>query len=970
MTISPSLVSKFPDAAAPPRWSLWRACFLVALGLSFAGSPRAWAQDAPLVSHFTRKAPHIDGQVGWGEWQGAQQLQFEHGVISFLNDDARLYLLIDVLAQTDFDPDDYIYLTVDVDGDGKITPGRDLNFTLDPATREIRPQLYLGPGEWTGLARETSSGKGDTFDAFLADNSLRADLPKTVIASRHRVWELAIDLGEIGNRAGGKVRLGVRVASPKMQFAEDLPRGFTQDFSRLIQVNLSQFLPFFSGDPNAVISLQGDPLEVTQAVQNRQNTLPLVQDKTTVARVYLNVSGTSAAQPVWVYLYGKRGGVNLPGSPLSKFVDVPTTVDRNRLADTPWFQLPASWVSGTVDFRVKFRTTLGDQATSAATTITFAPKNVPTYWVVPINTGSAASPTLISDAEITSQQNYLKALYPLPDVNFVRKSWTAVGTTTIDNTITKLRDYYNQAVIAWIFGLIFSGGNPPFDLPSQIYGATPSGGGISDPVWCGGFGFVARGYRGSSLEGTMAHEINHNLDRDTSGTWGHHTPFGCGASGADPAWPYPNAQVQEVGFDTRAPIDADNVVPPTFPDIMSYCQSGASPTKWITPYRWNNLFNRFPTIPSVSAAALPPAPLADFPTVYYISGYLFPDGTGQLRPAFMQVGIPTDPIAKGEYAIDLLDSAGRLLRSIPFMGSFVDVEGEKVDRFYFDYQIPSVKGTAQIVLRHGRRTLSTIKASANLPVVKVKSPNGGETWEGVQTIAWSADDADGDALSFSVLYTPDDGATWFPVAAALNQQKYQVDTSALPGGVRARIRVVVSDGFNTSQDDSDATFTVVNKPPQPRIVQPQPDTFLAAGDTICFQAEAVDLEDGALPDSSFFWLDGQTVFGIGPKVLATLPEGDHKITLVTVDSQGLVTQTDLPVAVHPDSGIQLKAERLGDGSVRLSWPSGLNTVLQSAPAVTGLFRASGLPVKIDGPTEFAIVPKGSKTSFYRILIGL
>ena len=951
------------------RGPAWLACWLMALGLSFGGTSRILAQPAPLVSSFTRKPPTIDGQVGWGEWQGAQQFQFQHGVISFLNDNARLYLLIDVLGQTDFDPNDYIYVTVDVDGDGKITPRRDLNFTLNPSTREIRSQLYLGPGEWTGLLPETSSGKGETFDAFLADNSLRADLPKAIIASRHRVWEVALDLGEIGSRAGGKVRLGIRVASPKMQYTEDLPKGFTRDFSSLIQVDLSRFLPLFLGDPNAVISLQAGPLEITQAVQNRQNTLPLVQDKTTVVRTYFNVSGTSAAQPVWVYLYGKRGGVDLPGSPLTKYVDLPITVDRTRLSDTPWFQLPASWVSGTVDFRVRFRTTLGAQDTSAATTVTFTPKSIPTFWVVPINTGSTASPTLVSDAEITSQQNFLRAMYPLPEVNFVRKSWTAVGATTVDNTITKLRDYYNQAAFAWILGVIFGGG-PPFDLPTQIYGATPSGGGISDPVWCGGYGNVARGYRGTSLEGTMAHEINHNLDRDTSGTWGHHTPFGCGASGADPAWPYANANVQEVGFDTRAPIDADNVVPSTFPDIMSYCQSGASPTKWITPYRWNNLFTRFPTVSSASAAPAPAPLLAQFPTVYYISGNLFPNGTGQLRPVFVQLGMPTDPIAKGEYAIDLLDAFGRSIQSIPFMASFVDVEGEKVDRFYFDYQIPAVKGTAQIALRHGRQVLSTIKVSANVPVVKVKSPNGGEVWRGVETIEWAAEDADGDALTFNVLYTADDGASWIPVAAALKKPSLQVDSATLPGGAKARIRVVVTDGFNTSEDDSDATFTVANKPPQPRIIQPQPDTFLAAGDTICFQAEAVDLEDGALPDSAFFWLDGQTLFGIGPKVLASLPEGDHQITLVTVDSQGLVTQAGLPVAVRPDSGVRLNAERLGDGSVRLSWPSGLKTALQSAPAVTGPFRESGLPVKIDGPTAFAVVPRASKTSFYRILIGL
>jgi hypothetical protein len=563
------------------------AAWLLALTftLNFAVSPIAQAQGG-LASRFTRKPPRLDGQVGWGEWEGANVFSFEHGFVAAMNDDTRLYLLIDVLGQTSDDPQDYFWVSFDVDRDGAITPRKDLNFTLDADTRSLRYQQYLGPGEWSSLFPETDSGKGQAFNSFLADQSTRVDFPKSVVTSRHRVWELGIDLAEIGAQPGGQARLGLRIASPRLQFIDEVPAGFSRDFKSLIPVDLARFvLPIPVGDSNAVISLASNPLEVTQAIQNRFNTLPLVQDKTTVARLYLNVSGTTQAQPLWVYLYGKRGGIDLPGSPLTKLVTVPTSVNRTHLADTPWFVLPASWGSGTVEFKVKFRTTFGAQTTSGPINLTFTPKVVPTFWVVPINTGSASSPVLASDAEILSQQSYLETVYPLADVTFVRKSWTAVGPTTVANTIAGLRTYYNTAVVAWIFGLLFTGSSP-FDLPMQIYGLTPSGGGISDPVWCGGFGYVARGYRGSSLEATMAHEINHNLDRDPAGTWGHHTPFGCGATGPDPSWPYANANIQEVGFDTRSPIDADHVVPQNFPDVMSYCQSGALPTKWVSPYRW------------------------------------------------------------------------------------------------------------------------------------------------------------------------------------------------------------------------------------------------------------------------------------------------------------------------------------------------------------------------------------------------
>ena len=58
-------------------------------------------------------------------------------------------------------------------------------------------------------------------------------------------------------------------------------------------------------------------IEVTQAIQDRDNTLPLVADKRTVARLYADVNGVGSVQPSIVYLYSSSGGNDLPGSPLA-----------------------------------------------------------------------------------------------------------------------------------------------------------------------------------------------------------------------------------------------------------------------------------------------------------------------------------------------------------------------------------------------------------------------------------------------------------------------------------------------------------------------------------------------------------------------------------------------------------------------------------------------------------------------------
>jgi hypothetical protein len=346
---------------------------------------------------------------------------------------------------------------------------------------------------------------------------------------------------------------------------------------------------------------------------------------------------------------------------------------------------------------------------------------------------------------------------------------------------------------------------------------------------------------------------------------------------------------------------------------------------------------------------------AQIQTVYYISGFANRKGTGQLRPVFVQPGFPMEPPVPGEYSLELLDANGRSLLSLPFFVTFVDVEGIETDSFYFDFQIPAREGTAEIQLRHGRTLLDTIRISKNAPTVAVRSPNGGEQWKGAQTIEWTAEDADRDALTFNILYTPNDGETWIPVASGIQRNTYDLDTDTLPGGTQARIRVVATDGFNTSQDDSDAVFTVVNKAPQPRIVQPRPTQTWLAGDLIRFQADPGDLDDASLPETSMFWFDGPRLFGIGPKVEAAFPEGAHEVTLYVMDSQGLMSQTTMPLTVLADSGIRLQALRLKDGSIRLSWPAAVRGTLETARDPAGSYKDAGLPVTIEGDEAVVLI---------------
>jgi hypothetical protein len=387
----------------------------------------------------------------------------------------------------------------------------------------------------------------------------------------------------------------------------------------------------------------------------------------------------------------------------------------------------------------------------------------------------------------------------------------------------------------------------------------------------------------------------------------HDNNWGCGASGPDASWPRPpnNDNTREVGFDTRLPWASASVVPSTFPDVMSYCQSSGTPTKWIAPYRWQNLFSAFAP-PALSSDALRAQVQANPQNYYYITGRLNRDGTGKLDPVLVQPGIATEDASPGDYAIELQDANGGVIgKPLSFTASFIDVEGDLRDTVFFNFQIPEQPGVAKIVLKKGSQVLDTITQSSHPPTVSVTAPNGGETWSGTQMITWNASDPDGDSLSFTILYSPDDGATWYPIASDVHGNSYQVDTATLSGGSAGKIRVIATDGLNNAQDDSDATFTVAGKAPSVSIQTPQTQAQLSADQPITFQGDATDPEDSAIPDASFVWSyvpagvpgASPTTFGSGRQVSTTLPPGSYEVTLTVVDSDGNAGTSKITIMV-------------------------------------------------------------------------
>ncbi|MGY5873552.1 MAG: hypothetical protein RTV72_14990 [Candidatus Thorarchaeota archaeon] len=95
-----------------------------------------------------------------------------------------------------------------------------------------------------------------------------------------------------------------------------------------------------------------------------------------------------------------------------------------------------------------------------------------------------------------------------------------------------------------------------------------------------------------------------------------------------------------------------------------------------------------------------------------------------------------------------------------------------------------------------------------VPEVVVTSPNGGETWTGINNITWTASDVnENDTLSFEVLVSSDAGATFSQVGKFIVDYWFEWNSTGLDKLDTYRVEVRVTDGIYFASDTSDSNFT-------------------------------------------------------------------------------------------------------------------------------------------------------------------
>lgn len=403
---------------------------------------------------------------------------------------------------------------------------------------------------------------------------------------------------------------------------------------------------------------------------------------------------------------------------------------------------------------------------------------------------------------------------------------------------------------------------------------------------------------------TAAQEIGHNFER-------HHAPGGSGGS-PDPSYPNPGGNLDEYGVDI---VRMQLYTPKYSYDFMSY--AGDETNKWISLYTWRALEAQLPLAAlSAGAGVASPVNFRQTETDFLVaSGRLSPeavtidDGVFHLSLA----SDSADTLPDGPYSLEMLAADGTVLRLRTF-GPASDSNGDPDRSGSFLLREPWVAGTAAVVIRYEGNEMARRTMSANAPSVHLVQPNGGETWEaGAQVVQWEASDPDGDPLQTMIEYSIDDGATWQTMGMIEAGTSLTMDPSYLPGSSAARIRVVVSDGLQTSSDASDTAFTVSDKPPEVFITSVEEGQRVTQGTPLILMAAGSDPEDGPIGDEAFRWTsnrDGE-VGQAGFVTAFDLSLGDHTLVLEASDSAGHVGRHTVHIVVEPAPALEAQAPGAG-----------------------------------------------------------
>ncbi|MGK0188251.1 MAG: hypothetical protein ACI9R3_004043 [Verrucomicrobiales bacterium] len=352
---------------------------------------------------------------------------------------------------------------------------------------------------------------------------------------------------------------------------------------------------------------------------------------------------------------------------------------------------------------------------------------------------------------------------------------------------------------------------------------------------------------------------------------------------------------------------------------MSYAPDDNNDNSFLEPKHYQRIFNAF----SADLAALrlardgelAGADAVEGPALRVAGTFLFRDETlsmREARPARADESLSPD-LPGSPFTLAFLNGAGVVMteQGFPFNVSLpihTHDEGEDGDLedivAFFQVTGAIPEGTAKAEIRFSGKTVWSLSTAGAPPQISLLAPTGGEAIApGAELrLRWSSSDADGDALTHTVLFSLDGGATFKPLGLAVQGNEYRWATSATAGSERAVVKVIASDGFHSTEVVS-GEFRLDGGRPIAMILAPDAGTNFVNSRPLPLRGAARAAGGVAITDGAAFRWSSSIAGPLGSGLNLTtspLAVGAHTIRL-EVDVAGEVASAELALTVLPDT---------------------------------------------------------------------
>ena len=455
---------------------------------------------------------------------------------------------------------------------------------------------------------------------------------------------------------------------------------------------------------------------LTQAVQSREYTVPLVAGKMALLRVFVTAasSTTAAIPPVQAWFYVDGIEIHVADIP-ARTAAIPTEVYEGDLSRSSNVEIPGEIIrpglemvveidpEGTLDPGLVTASRIPDMGRMAVDVRempTLHLRVIPFLWSAkPHRAVVEIAEAMEADPEGHELLRKTRTLLPIKDLEVTAHA--PVMTSTSPDDFSPLFEE-TEAIRA------IEGGSGHYMGTMSNPGRVGRSGAALRP----GRVFISR-----LNPTTIAHELGHNMSL-------YHAPCG-GAGGPDPAFPSPDGSTGSWGYDFRY---GGALASPFRPDLMSYCEpAGISDYHFANALRFRLVDEGPPQAASLLAQAEgPPRPaslIAPEAKSLLLWGGMDAEGQPFLNPSFVVDAPSALPRATGEHRITGRSGSGDELFSVGFtMPEVADGDGSSSFAFVLPVEPGWAVRLASITL-FGPGGSVTLDSDTDIPLFILVDPN-------------------------------------------------------------------------------------------------------------------------------------------------------------------------------------------------------------------------------------------------------